>query len=64
MASALDDLRAWLKEANKEDRQQLFAKTAQEERRRLNASIDIYNKLRKGEITREQAIERINKELL
>ena len=64
MASALDDLRAWMKEAYKEDRQHLYAKTAKEERRRLKASMDIYMKLKRGEITREQANERINKELL
>ena len=64
MSSALEDFRNWLKEANKEDRQQLYAKTAREERRRLDASIDIYKKLKRGEITRDQANERINKELL
>lgn len=64
MSNAFEDFRKWVNDAMTDERQKEYADQAREERRKLNAAIDIYESLRHGKITREQAIERINKELL
>ena len=64
MSNAFEDFRKWVNDAMTDERQKEHADKAREERRKLNAAIDIYESLRHGKITREQAIERINKELL
>ena len=63
MSNAFEDFRKWVNEAMKDERQEEYADQAREGRRKINAATDIYNSLRQGKITREQAIERINKEL-
>ena len=63
MSNAFEDLRKWVTDSMTDERQKEYADQAREKRRKLNAAIDIHESLRLGKITREQAIERINKEL-
>ena len=64
MSNAFKDFRKLVNDAMTDEGQKDYADQAREERRKRNASIDIYESLRHGKITREQSIDRINKELL
>lgn len=63
MANAYDELKKWYDELQQPEKQEAIAEQSRQARQRMHSAIDIYNELRRGTITREQAIERIDNEL-